>query len=143
MLVAVMVVALNPPRSSAPTAISATTLPSVVVRVQNPARDDAPKDATPGIVRIAGNAVSRGEGLALTGAPNAVSAAHLADEYALADDLPDDDERIMLLTSTATFVMLWGEIDQISYAPDDTLVITHSRELVAVFVDGDLRLLVR
>lgn len=47
----------------------------------------------------------------------------------------------MILTSSFTYNVAWGEIDQL-VVPHGSLVITIDGELLATFIDGELRLLV-
>lgn len=142
LLAAVLFVALAPPRSSAPTAVSATTLPSATIELQagasqsdqSPARDQ---------VRPNRSSVLSENGVALVGAPNAVSAAPIgdADDFAVASDVPDHDERVIVLTTSHAYDVSWGDIDDIA-APDGSIVMTRDGRLLATFVSGDLRLLV-
>ena len=139
-LAAVMVLALTPPRSSAPSAVSATTI-AMATQAQNVER--ASLERTPGIVRMHRNTASLDSALTLTGAPKDVSSAPeaRADLLDLADSLPGDGEQIFVLTSSHAFRISWSEIDRVA-APDGAMVVTRDGELVAEFVDGALRLLV-
>lgn len=147
MLAAVMVVALTPPRSDAPNAVSATTLPAVTVQLRSaPALDPDPSSMArttgTGSVVIDHNTMSRDNALALVGAPNAVSAAP-AHPGALnvGRRLPDDVERVHLLTFSHTYSVVWSQIGRLQ-APDGSVVVNAEGELIASFHDGELRILV-
>ena len=146
LLAAVMVVALNPPRSSAPSAIVATTLPAMTFELRDSARVDPSPVAVreQGIVRTARDAVLRDNGLALVGAPNAVSAAPVgdADDFDLAGRLPGATDHIVLLTDSHTFDLTWSDVFDIE-APDGAIVMTRDGQLLATFMGGELRLLVK
>jgi hypothetical protein len=141
MLAAVMVVALTPPRSNAPTAVSATTLPALTVQLRSSAVQSATaRDNEP--VRIDHNTMSRDNALTLIGAPNAVSAAPTDhDAFDVGQRVPDSDERVYVLTRSHTYALSWSQIDRL-VAPDGSVVVTVDGELVATFADGELRILV-
>lgn len=147
MLAAVMVVALTPPRSDAPNAVGATTLPPVTVQLRSAPVQDLDTGATArtistGTVMIDHSIMSRDNALALVGAPNAISAAP-ADPTALGvgQQLPDDAERVYLLTHSHTYSVVWSQIDRVT-APDGSAVVTTEGELIASFEAGELRILV-
>ena len=83
------------------------------------------------------------QGLVMVGAPNEVSAAPVgrAEDFALAGGLPGDDERVIVLTSSHAYDLRWGEIDDIA-APNGAIVMTRDGSLLAMYVSGELRLLV-
>ncbi|MGA9275864.1 hypothetical protein [Ilumatobacter sp.] len=141
LLAAVLVVALAPSRSSAPIAVSATTLPpaSIELRVA-PTEVSTARDQN---VLTFHNMTSPGRGIALLGAPNAVSAAPEGDanDLAVASALPDEADRVIVLTTSHAYTLRWGQIDDIT-APNGSIVMTHDGSLVATFVSGELRLLV-
>lgn len=144
LLAAVMVIALTPTRSSAPTAVSATTLPPATIELQSPAsRLGAPSAHEQDLVRTFRSTILSDLGVALIGAPNAVSAAPVgdADDFAIAGRLPAGSERVILLTSSHTHVLSWSDIDDV-VAPDGSIVMTSNGWLLATFVSGELRLLV-
>lgn len=145
LLAAVLVVAFAPSRSSAPIAVSATTLPSATVQLQS-----ATSQVTVGGGRneeqhvITFRHMTRPESeVALVGAPNAISAAPVgdADDFALASDVPHDSDRVVVLTNSFAYDLRWGDIVDIT-APDGSIVMTRNGRLVATWVNGDLRLLV-
>jgi hypothetical protein len=82
-------------------------------------------------------------GLAMVGAPNAVSAAPVgkAEDFAIAGTLPDDSERVIVLTSSHAYDLRWGDIGDIA-APNGAIVMTRDGSLLAMFVSDELRLLV-
>jgi hypothetical protein len=129
-LVAVMVVSITPRRSSSPSAVSATTIPAASVQLVSD--------------RIERRGFSREQTVALSGAPNAISSAPAAAntaELSIASRVPDDDARVIILTTSFTYNVAWGELDQL-VVPDGSIVITATGELLATFIDGELRLLV-
>lgn len=144
LLAAVLVVAVSPPRSSAPNAVSATTLPSATLELQRGV-GNAEQNSTreQQIVRTQHSSLTGENGVALVGAPNAVSAAPVgnAEEMALAGDLPNDSERVIVLTSSHSYDVRWGDIPALA-VPDGSIVMTRSGSLLALFVSGELRLLV-
>jgi len=145
LLVAVLVVALAPSRSSAPSAISATTLPPATIQLQTPDTSSGSSTTNDqgGVVTFRHMAV-QDQALALVGAPNAVSATRIiggADELAVARTLPPDPERVILLTSSHAYTLRWSEIDDIT-APNGSIVVTSDGRLLATFVSEELRLLV-
>lgn len=149
MLAAVMLVALTPPRSSAPNAVSATTLPALTVQLRSTAISDvdraetgrASDDTTFG-VRIERSTLSRDNALALVGAPNAVSATPTdPGGLAVGQHLPDGADRVYVLTRSHTYAVQWAQIDRVE-APDGSAVVTAAGELVASFEDGELHILV-
>jgi hypothetical protein len=142
LLAAVMFVALTPSRSSAPTAVSATTLPSATIELQSGASQAGQANARDQ-VRTNRRSILSENGVALVGAPNAVSAAPVgdADDFAVAGDVPDDAERVLVLTASHAYDVSWGDIHDIA-APDGSIVMTRDGWLLATFVSGELRLLV-
>lgn len=145
MMVAVMVIAVTPPRSNAPTAVSVTTLPALTVQLRGSAvqsAEQAPTHRSTETVRIAQSTTNRDNALALVGSPNSVSATP-ADLEALdvGTRLPAASERVHLLTQSHTYVVRWSQIDRL-VAPDGSVLVTVDGELVATFVDGVLRILV-
>lgn len=145
MLATVMVVALAPPRSDAPSAVSATTLPAIDVQLRGavPSAAEQPtSDDETEAVHLGRHPMSRETSLALVGAPNAVSASPSETEgLHVGHQLPESRERVFVLTESYTYVLLWSQIDQL-VAPDGAIVITDSGELLASFVDGVLVILV-
>lgn len=139
-LAAVMVLTLTPPRSSAPTAISATTV-AVAARQQDVDRSSLAR--TPGVVRMSSNAASIDSPLTLTGAPKNVASTPEAgaDQLDLAGTLPAADETIYVLTTSHAFRIRWSEINRIA-APDGAVIVTAGGELVAEYTDGALVVLV-
>lgn len=145
MLAAVMVVALSPPRSNAPTAVSATTLPALTVQLRSSAiqstdRSAIARDSEP--VRIGNNTMSRDNALALVGSPNAVSASP-ADpaDLDVGQHAPDGAERVYVLTQSHTYVVRWSQVARL-VAPDGSAVVTADGELLATFVGDELHILV-
>ena len=135
-LVAAMIVSVTPRTSSAPSAVSATTTPSVsaLARPQAAAMIDTTDDH---LVRLGTGGVSTGRpALALVGAPNAISSAPTADPTGLdpAGDLPDPDDRVLVLTAAFTYDVAWGVVDDL-WAPPGSIVMTHDGELLAAFGD--------
>lgn len=145
MLAAVMVVALTPPRSSAPTAVSVTTLPPLTVQlrgaaVQNTEQTPIARDSDQ--VRIGQNSMSPNNGVALVGSPNAVSAAPAdPDDLDISQRLPEPAERVYILTRSYTYVVEWSLVGRL-LAPDGSAVANADGELVAIFADGALRIVV-
>jgi hypothetical protein len=145
LLAAVMVIVLTPPRASAPTAITATTIASVSVRSPNAARfEGAEASRNSGIVRLNQSTMSVDRTLILSGTPNAVSAAPVdqSGNYEYAMRLPERDERVIVFDRSFVYEFSWSEIDRVG-APDGAVVVTLSGELIAVFVAGELELVVR
>lgn len=145
LLAAVLIVALSPSRSAAPIAVSATTLPPATIQLQSaPATIAATlsRDEDQMVLTIH-NMTRPGLGVALAGAPNAVSAAPVgdADDFALAGGLPEARDRVIVLTTSHAYHLFWSDLEAVS-APDGSIVMTHDGRLVATFVRGDLRLLV-
>ncbi len=144
LLAAVLAIAFLPSRSTAPSAVSATTLPPPTIELQRTAvdvdRDAADRQEN---VRPLRNTVLSEHGLALAGAPNAVSAAPVgnANDFAIASDIPADAEPVIVLTTSHAYDLRWAEISSIA-APNGSIVMTRGGSLVAVFVSGELRLLV-
>ncbi len=140
LLAAVLVVALSPPRSSAPSAVSATTLPAATMELHSPGGLAVADQVT---LRPQRSTLLSQNGLVMVGAPNAVSAAPVgeAEDFAIAGDLPDDAERVIVLTTSHTFDVRWGDIADV-VAPDGSIVMTREGSLLAMFVSGELRLLV-
>ena len=139
-----LVVALSPPRSSAPSAVSATTLPSATIELQDAAGQiDQSRRRDQQIVRTQRSSILSENGLALVGAPNAVSAAPVgdADDFALAGDLPATASASSSSPTSHTYDLRWGDIDDIA-APNGSIVMTRDGSLLATFVSGELRLLV-
>ena len=145
MLAAVMVVALTPPRSNAPTAVSATTLPAITSQLRSSAvqgADQSPTTRDSEAVRIDRMTMSRDNALTLIGFPNAVSAAPAdPDAFDVSKRLPQDGERVYVLTESHTYAVSWSRIDGL-IAPDGSVVVTVDGDLVAMLVDGILRILV-
>lgn len=145
MLAAVMVVALTPPRSNAPTAVSATTLPALTVQLRSSAIQSTDQSATARdseSVRIRRNTMTLDNALALVGSPNAVSAAPSDhDTLDIGTRLPDATERVYVLTQSHTYALWWSQIDRL-VAPDGSVVVTVDGELLATFVGSELRILV-
>jgi len=144
LLVAVLVVAFSPPRSSAPSAVSATTLPAATIELQRSAGEaERSASSDQDMLRPQRNTILSATGLALVGAPNAVSAAPVgnADDFAIAGDIPAATERVIVLTSSHAYDVQWGDIDDIA-APNGSIVMTRDGSLLAMFVSGELRLLV-
>jgi hypothetical protein len=144
LIAAVLVVAMAPPRSAAPSAVSATTLPAATLELQRSSGDTSRVAASDDVaVRPERNTVLSEHGLVMVGAPNAVSAAPVgaAEDFALAGAVPADDERVIVLTSSHAYDLEWGEIGNIA-APDGAIVMTRDGSLIAMFVSGELRLLV-
>lgn len=145
MLAVVMVVALTPPRSNAPVAVSATTLPAMTSQLRGSAVQSSDQNQTARDseqVRIGSNTMSRDNALTLVGAPNAVSVASANRGAAdVGKRLPGDDERVYVLTRSHTYALWWSQVDRL-VAPDGAIVVTADGELVAAFVDGELDVLV-
>lgn len=144
MLAVVMVVALTPPRSDAPVAVSATTLPAMTSQLRGSAVQSSDQNQTARDseqVRIGSNTMSRDNALTLVGAPNAVSAASANPSADVGKRLPGDDERVYVLTRSHTYALWWSQVDRL-VAPDGAIVVTADGELVAAFVDGELDVLV-
>jgi hypothetical protein len=144
LLAAVLVVALAPPRSAAPNAVSATTLPAATIELQRPAGDvDRGAASDQETLRPQRSTILSENGLALVGAPNAVSAAPVgdADDFAIAGSIPADTERVSVLTASHAYHLRWGDIGDIE-APNGSIVMTRDGSLLAMFVSGELRLLV-
>ena len=144
LLAAVLLVALSPPRSTAPSAISATTLPAATIELQRSAGEsDSESAIEQETVRPLRSTILSENGLALVGAPNAVSAAPVgnADDFALAGEIPADAERVVVLTASHAYDLRWGDIGDIA-APNGSIVMTRDGSLLAMFVSGELRLLV-
>jgi hypothetical protein len=143
LLVAVLVVALAPPRSSAPSAVSATTLPSATIELRTVGQVGQSPSTEQQIVRTQRSTMLGKNGLALVGAPNAVSAAPVGDaaDFALAVGIPDDSEQVIVITTSHAYDLPWGDIDDIA-APNGSIVMTRDGSLLATFVSGELRLLV-
>jgi hypothetical protein len=142
----VLIATIGTGRSTAPSAVSATTVPGVSIefpRQQSVSAMAATNDMR--VWRSDTRGVTRSSVLAISGAPNAIAAAPIADpdinSLTLAVRLPGDDDRILVLTKSHTYRLWWSEIDEVR-APDDAIVMTSSGALVAVFVNGELRLLV-
>jgi len=134
---------LSPSRSAAPTALSATTLPPATIELRD-AEQVAASTAADENVWTFHNMTSRDHGIALLGAPNAISAAPVgdADDFAVAVTLPDESERVVVLTASHAYDLRWNQIDDIA-APDGSIVMTRDGRLLATFVSGELRLLVK
>lgn len=158
-LVAVMVVSITPKRSGAPSAVSATTIAPASVQLRSVPAESAPvaEAATPlgaaalsvaapvlaDTVRIDRSSMSHDRGMALVGAPNGISTAPTADLSTLtsATATPADDDRVILLTSSFTYDVAWSDLADL-VAPDGSIVMTRDGQLLATFVDDELRLLV-
>ncbi|WP_148288589.1 hypothetical protein [Ilumatobacter nonamiensis] len=145
LLVAVLAIALAPSRTSAPIAVSATTLPSATIQLRSASTQvtvDAPVAVEQNVLTFR-NMMRPDRGVALAGAPNAVSAAPVgdADDFALARGVPAATDRVIVLTTSFAYDLKWGDIDHIT-APDASIVMTRDGQLVATFVSGELRLLV-
>jgi hypothetical protein len=144
LLAAVLVVAISPSRSAAPSAVSATTLPAATIELQRAAAEVEREVAgTQEAIRPQRNTILSENGLALVGAPNAVSAAPVgdADDFAIAGDIPAGTERVIVLTASHAYDLRWGDIGDIA-APNGSIVMTRDGSLLAMFVSGELRLLV-
>ncbi len=145
MLAAVMFVAMTPPRSNAPTAVSATTLAPLTVQLRGAAVQDADQPPTAREseqVRLGSSTMSQDNALALIGSPNAVSAApHDPDALDVGTRVPNPNERVFVLTRSHTYVVRWSQIHRL-VAPEGAAVATVDGELLATFVDGELRILV-
>lgn len=139
-----MVVAVTPKKSSAPSAVSATTTPPAVALIRTPAVvaiDTADAGLDDGMVRVGMHSATSGRpAAALVGAPNAISTAPTADPSSLspATDRPRPDDRVLVLTAAFTYEVSWNSVADL-WAPPGSIVITHSGELVATF-DDDGRL---
>ena len=143
MLVAVMVVSITPRSSSAPSAISATTTPGRTVQLRSPAVVTvADARRADDVVRVGGSIFSDTRPAALIGAPNAISTAPTADldDDNIASIRPHPDDRVIVLTSTFTYDVAWGEVADL-LAPVGSIVMTPDGELLATFLDSGLRLL--
>lgn len=145
MLAAVMVIAVTPPRSDAPVAITATTLPPLTVQLRSAAVQNNDQNVTTReseSVRIGRSTMSRDNDLALVGSPNAISAAPAdPDALDIGLTLPEPDERVYVLTKSYTFVVRWSQTDRL-VAPDGSAVVSEDGELLATFADGEFVILV-
>jgi hypothetical protein len=124
--------------------VSATTLPPATIELQDAAGSiDRSSTGDQQIVRTQRSSILSENGVALVGAPNAVSAAPVgnADDFAIAGDLPASGERVIILTSSHSYDLRWDDIDNIA-APNGSIVMTRDGSLLAMFVSGELRLLV-
>jgi hypothetical protein len=141
LLAAVLAIALTPTRSTAPSAVIATTLPTATIELEG--RSGVPDPTDHSMALTFRTMVLRNHSVALVGAPNAISAAPVgdADDLALAGRLPADQERVIVLTTSHAYDLAWHRIDDID-APDGSIVMTRDGHLVATFVSGELRLLV-
>ncbi len=144
MLAAVMVIAVTPPRSNAPTALSATTLPPITVQLRpaavqteasTPVRHTQP-------VGIGNSTMTVESSLALVGAPTALSSAPVDhDALAVGASVPAGDERVYVFTDSHTYSVWWSQLDRL-VAPDGAVVVNADGELVATFSDDQLVVLV-
>lgn len=146
-LAIVLVATISIDRSPAPFAVSATTVPMVRIELQRqpaPSAAAAPADDLR-VWSSETHGMTRSSVLAISGAPNAISAAPVADpdvdSLTLAGRLPSDHERVLVLTKSHTYRLMWGDIEEV-VAPDEAIVMTLDGGLVAIFVSGELRLLV-
>ena len=64
-----------------------------------------------------------------------------ADDFAIAGAVPAASERVIVLTSSHAYDLRWGDIEDIA-APNGSIVMTRDGSLLAMFVSGELRLLV-
>lgn len=144
LLAAVLAIALAPSRTSAPIAVSASTLPPATIQLRSTPTQPAvaPLIAEQSVLTLR-NMMLPDHGVALAGAPNAISAAPVgdADDFALARGVPTATDRVIILTTSYAYDVRWGDIDRIT-APDASIVMTRDGRLVATFVSGELRLLV-
>jgi hypothetical protein len=142
LLAAIMVVVLTPPRASAPTAITATTIASVSARGPNAPRTDSAGGV--GMVRLNRNALSVDQTVTLSGAHNAIAAASFPSngDYEPASTLPDGDTRLLVLYRSYVYEFDWRDADVLQ-APDGAIVATRDGQMIAVFVDGEMRVVVR
>ncbi len=145
MMAAVMVVALTPPRSNAPSAVSATTLPALTVQIRGTATQGTDRVVVAqeaDAVRVDRSTLTRDSALSLVGSPDAVSAAP-SDTRALdvAERVPDAAETVFVLDRSSTYAVDWWQIDRL-VAPDDSVVVNAEGELLATFVAGQLIVLV-
>lgn len=132
-----MVVSITPRRSSSPSAVSATTIPPASVQLLSVSQAPPPVET----VRVERRGLSNGPTVALSGAPNAISSAPATGpaNLAVALRVPADDSRVIILTNSFTYNVAWGDLDQL-VVPHGSIVITIDGELVATFVEEELRL---
>ncbi len=146
MMAAVMVVALTPPRSAAPSAVSATTLPALTVQVRGTAIQGTDRVAVAqeaDAVRIDRSTLTRDSALSLVGSPDAVSTAPSnLDALDVATRTPNSADVVYVLDRSHTYALDWSQIDRLG-APDGSVVVNADGELLATFVDGELVLHVR
>ena len=148
-LVVAMVVTVTPRGSDTPSAVSATTIPAASVQLRSqPVGALSPVSATTfdDTVRLGHARVSHGQPVALVGAPNAISTAPSGDPgdpgaLDVADGAPDDDTEVVVLTSSFTYLVPWGDLTGL-VVPDGSIVMTADGALLATFVTGELRVLV-
>lgn len=130
-----MVVSITPRRSNSPSAVSATTIPPASVQLLSVS------PAAVETVRVERRGLANGPTVALTGAPNAISSAPAtgSTDLAVALRVPADDSRVIILTNSFTYNVAWGDLDQL-VVPHGSIVITIDGDLVATFIDEELRL---
>ncbi|MFK8025358.1 MAG: hypothetical protein AB8G26_15480 [Ilumatobacter sp.] len=143
----VFIATTNFERAPSPLAVTASTMPMATVELQRDVTALAtPADDEPQrVLRSASSTMTRSSAMALSGAPHAVSAAPVGDNdpeaLDLATALPGDDDVVLVLTRSHTFRLTWEEIGTV-LAPDGSIVVTVEGGLVAVYVSGELRMLV-
>ncbi len=122
--VAFLLVTVTPDRSGTPLTLSATTSPPVVQAAASSARPAGPVAAQPTV------------GLAsFTPIPHSVTPHPTGDTLTatnpeFADEVPDLDATVFVLTENATYRTVWGHVPWLS-SPEDATVVDASGEVVA------------
>ena len=142
LLAVAMIVALNPPRSSSPLAVTATTIAIANNRGVNSPREAAVEGSS--VVRNDQNSMALDRTGTLQVAVGAISTSGVGnvEDYEPATTMPAPNASVIVIVPSFVSEIDWGEIDTI-LPLDHAVVVSHDGELIAIIDAGDLRLVVR
>lgn len=136
MAVAVMVVAMTPRTSTGPIALSATTTPIITRATVQAAESPAPPAARAQSLKLRTNDTLLASFSAFPHSVTRVPQLDL-DGTSVADELPADDDPVLVRTEAVTYEMQWLHAQSMS-APDGSVVFDLDGELVAHVAGGEL-----
>ncbi len=131
-MVAALIVAVTPRRSSNTTSISATTAPSVAVRRSDPLPNTRALATT--TMTVVPRAISA------TPAAGLLTQDGAAPDHEVADELPDPDERVIVITTDLVYILAWNDLDQLELGGRDAFIVDTDGALLAVATDGVITL---
>ena len=129
LLVVAMIVAVTPRQSDGPVAVSATTTPATPATSASPTTSPPDAQASTPAVQL----------VSIAAIPNAVAAGPVGARAAraVADDLPDANDPVLVRTDSVTYRIAWADLARIELA-EDAVVIDRNGEMVARIEDGEI-----